>query len=235
MGRIFIEAKIQKLMKIFLSYVLDENTPTYGNRDKFTINTKSQIVDGVGANTSTWFFSNNHIGTHLDTPNHFIESGKKTIDYSAEDFCFENVSIFEKQCDNGVLISLSQEEVSSIPRNTDFLILKTGYCKFRLMDKYHNDNPGLESSLANILKENLPNLRGVGFDFISLTSWNHRAHGRIAHVSFLGDPNRLLVIEDMDLTEINGFTKVNSLVIAPLRTVDGNGCPVTIIADIYEE
>ena len=46
-------------MKIFLSYVLDENTPTYGDRDKFTITPKSQIVDGVGANTSTWSFSNN--------------------------------------------------------------------------------------------------------------------------------------------------------------------------------
>ena len=77
MGRIFDETKIQRVMKIFLSYVLDENTPTYGNRDKFTINTKSQIVDGVGANTSTWSFSNNHMGTHMDTPYHFIESGAK--------------------------------------------------------------------------------------------------------------------------------------------------------------
>lgn len=222
-------------MKIFLSHVLDENTPTYGNRDKFIINVKTQIVDGVGANTSTWFFSTNHIGTHLDTPNHFIQNGKKTKDYSAEDFCFENVSIFEKKCDHGILVSLSREEVSSIPRNTEFLILKTGYGKFRLLDKYHNDNPGLDSSLANILKENLPKLRGIGFDFISLTSWNHRAHGRMAHISFLGDPNRLLLIEDMDLAEINSSTKVISLVVAPLRTSDGNGCPVTIIADIYEE
>lgn len=222
-------------MKIFLSYVLDENTPTYGNRDKFIINIKSQIVDGVGANTSTWFFSNNHIGTHLDTPYHFIQKGKKTKDYSAEDFYFENVSIFEKKCDHGILLSLSREEVSSIPMNTEFLILKTGYGKFRHLDKYHNDNPGLDSSLANILKENLPKLRGIGFDFISLTSWNHRAHGRMAHISFLGDPNSLLVIEDMDLTEINCSTKVFSLVAAPLRTSDGNGCPVTIIADIYEE
>ena len=84
-------------MKIFLSYVLDENTPTYGARDKFTITPNSQIVDGVGANTSTWSFSNNHMGTHMDTPYHFIESGKRTIDYSAEDFYFDNVSIISKR------------------------------------------------------------------------------------------------------------------------------------------
>jgi arylformamidase len=222
-------------MKIFLSYVLDENTPTYGDRDKFTITQKSQIVNGVGANTSTWSFSNNHMGTHMDTPYHFIESGKRTIDYSAEDFCFDNISIIEKKCDKGDLISLSLEEINSIPKNTDFLIIKTGYCKFRLTDKYHNDNPGLESNLADILKEKLPNLKGVGFDFISLTSWNHRAHGRLSHRSFLGEPNNFLVIEDMDLLEINNLTILNSLVIAPLRTIDGNGGPVTIIADIHEK
>ena len=127
------------------------------------------------------------------------------------------------------------EEINSIPKNTNFLIIKTGYCKFRLTDKYHNDNPGLESNLANILKEKLPNLKGIGFDFISLTSWNHRAHGRLSHRSFLGEPNNFLVIEDMDLLEINNLTIVNSLVIAPLRTIDGNGGPVTIIADIYEK
>ena len=220
-------------MKIFLSYVLDENTPTYGARDKFTIIPNSQIVDGVGANTSTWSFSNNHMGTHMDPHYPFIESGQRTIDYSAEDFYFDNVSIIEKKCDKGDLISLSTEEINSISEKTNFLIIKTGYCKFRLIDKYHNDNPGLESNLANILKEKLPNLKGVGFDFISLTSWNHRAHGRLSHRSFLGEPNNFLVIEDMDLLEINYLTIVNSLVIAPLRTIDGNGGPVTIIADIY--
>ena len=83
-------------MKIFLSYALDQNTPTYGNRDKFIIKPQSQIVNGVGANTSTWKFTNNHMGTHMDTPYHFYNSGKKTLDYTAEDFCFEVVHILEK-------------------------------------------------------------------------------------------------------------------------------------------
>ena len=39
----------------------------------------------------------------------------------------------------------------------------------------------------------------------------------------------------MNLDEINYKKKVNILILAPLRTVDGNGGSVTIIADIDEK
>ena len=222
-------------MTIFLSYILDEKTPSYGNRDKFSITTNSQIIDGTGANTSTWNFSNNHMGTHMDSPHHFFNDGKKTSNYSAEDFCFDHVFILEKKCDYGELILLGPNEINKISIKTDFLIIKTGYCNFRSSKKYYNDNPGLKSDLANILKEKLPNLKGIGFDFISLTSWNHRDHGKISHKSFLGEPNNFLIIEDMDLLELEKSTNIKSLIVAPLRTIDGNGGPVTIIADIDEK
>lgn len=221
-------------MKLFLSYIIDENTPTYGDRDKFTITPKSQIIDGVGANTSTWNFSNNHMGTHMDTPLHFIENGKKTGDYKASDFCYDRIHFVEKICTSGDLITLNDKELDAIPSDVEFLIIKTGYGDYRSEDKYHNDNPGLESSLADILCQRFSNLKGVGFDFISLTSWNHREHGRLSHRSFLGEPNNLLVIEDMDLTKVSEKDTFNSMIIAPLRVSDGNGGPVTIIADINE-
>lgn len=222
-------------MKTFLSHPLDQNTPTYGDRDKFTISVKSEIINGLGANTSIWNFSNNHMGTHMDTPFHFIENGKKTLDYTAEEFCFEKIHIIEKISDSGVLISFSEDELDLIPSDIDFMMIKTAYGKYRSLDKYHNDNPGLNSLLAGVLKKRFSKLRCIGFDFISLTSWNHREHGRLSHRSFLGEDNDFLIIEDMNLNEINLKTKVNSLVLAPLRTVDGNGGPVTIIADIDEK
>ena len=222
-------------MKIFLSHALNQNTPTYGNRDKFTISINSEIIDGIGANTSVWNFSNNHMGTHMDTPFHFFENGKKTLDYTAEEFYFERVYIIEKITDSGVLISLSEEELDLIPNDTEFLIIKTGYGKYRNFDKYHNDNPGLQSSLANVLRSKFSKLKCVGFDFISLTSWNHRDHGKLSHKSFLGETNNFLIIEDMDLNLINHNSKFNSLILAPLRADDGNGGPVTIIADIDEK
>lgn len=218
-------------MKLFLSFILDENTPSYGNRDKFTIKVKSQINEGNGANTSSWFFSNNHIGTHFDSPNHFFEKGKKTKDYKAEDFCFYNISIIEKKCEEGNLIDLDNDDLNDIDIETDFLIIKTGYGNFRSTDKYHNDNPGLVSTLASVLKKRFKKIRAVGFDFISLTSWNHREHGKLSHKEFLGESNNILIVEDMDLSQIDKDSKLNNLIMAPLRTIDGNGAPVTIICD----
>ena len=107
-------------MKIFLSYPLDENTPSYGNRDKFKIVPQSKIVNGIGANTSTWTFTNNHIGTHMDTPYHFYNFGKKTLDYSAEDFCFEVIYLIEKIQSSGDLFTLTINELDQIPSDIEF-------------------------------------------------------------------------------------------------------------------
>lgn len=222
-------------MKIFLSYALDQNTPSYGNRDKFIIEPQSQIINGVGANTNTWTFTNNHIGTHMDTPHHFYNSGKKTLDYVADDFCFDIVHLLEKIQVSGNLFTLTKEELDQIPKEVEFLIIKTGYGTYRSLEKYHNDNPGLNSSLANLLRDRFTKLRAVGFDFISLTSWNHREHGKVSHLAFLSERNNFLIVEDMDLHHVGIKTKFNSLIMAPLRTVLGNGGPVTIIADIDEK
>lgn len=222
-------------MKIFLSYPLNKKTPSYGNRDVFSITQKSEIINDSGANTSTWNFSNNHMGTHFDTPHHFFNDGKKTLDYSADDFFFEKVFIIERKCDSGILFNFSDAELDLIPFDIDFLIIKTGYGSYRGSDKYHNDNPGLESRLADSLRKRFLNLRAVGFDFISLTSWNFREHGKISHKSFLGKKNNILIVEDMDLMKISKNTKINFMIMAPLRTSDGNGGPVTIIAEINEK
>ena len=43
--------------RIYVSHPLNGATPTYGNRDKLQITPKSQILDGIGANTSSLVFS----------------------------------------------------------------------------------------------------------------------------------------------------------------------------------
>ena len=95
MGRIFVETKNEG-MKIFLSHALDQSTPSYGNRDKFTITVNSKIIDNQGSNTSCWNFTNNHIGTHIDTPFHFFQNGKQILDYNAQEFFFKKVFWWRK-------------------------------------------------------------------------------------------------------------------------------------------
>lgn len=230
----FLLKKDNTYKKLFLSYPLNKHTPSYGDRDKFNILNNSEIIDGEGANTSTWNFSNNHIGTHIDTPFHFFSDGKKILDYNADEFCYNKIKVLEKFTNKGELLNLSDEDLEIIPNETEFLIIKTGYGKFRKLKKYHNDNPGLPAKLANILRKKFKMLKGIGFDFISLTSWNYRAEGKLSHKSFLGKENNFLIVEDMDLSGVNQNTFFDSLIISPLRTSDGNGSPVTIIASTYE-
>ena len=57
---------------ILLSHILNSDTPSYGNRDRFIIEEPSQISEGASANSSKWTFSTNHLGTHIDMPKHFF-------------------------------------------------------------------------------------------------------------------------------------------------------------------
>ena len=97
---------IEKSYKyILLSHKLSANTPSYGNRDKFAINTNSAIKKGETANSSCWIFTNNHIGTHIDVPRHFSDTGKCTFDYPIDYFIFNKVALIDLKCEGGHLIN----------------------------------------------------------------------------------------------------------------------------------
>ena len=59
---------------ILLSHIYDQNTPSYGNRDRISIEEISEICKGATSNSTKWTFSTNHFGTHIDMPKHFFES-----------------------------------------------------------------------------------------------------------------------------------------------------------------
>jgi len=217
---------------VFLSHPVSEETPSYGNRDKISISPKSFIKNGEGANTSFISFSNNHMGTHIDTPFHFCNDGKKTLEYNASEFYFKKIGLIKIPCTNAKLIDVNDLIGFDIDRDIDILLIQTGYENFRKTDKYHNDNPGIDPSVADFLRANYKSLRAVGFDFISLTSWKFRPEGREAHRTFLCSDPSILVIEDISFYEL-GESEIDWLLISPLRSTDGNGGPVTITAKLF--
>jgi len=218
----------------FLSHFLTTNTPSYGNRDEFKVTPKSDINTGDSANTSEWSFTNNHLGTHIDLPRHFCKEGFAYEDYSAQDFIFNTVSLIDYPCISGVLIRKQdvQAKLSKLTNsNLELLIIRTGYEKHRTLDKYWNDNPGLHAELADYFREKFPAIRAIGFDFISITSWNHRPQGRLSHKAFLCPENSkpIWIIEDMSLQKVNNELK--RVIVAPLQVENSNGGPVSIIAE----
>ncbi|MBC8308587.1 MAG: cyclase family protein [Pelagibacterales bacterium] len=216
---------------IFMSHPLTEDTPTYGDRDQISISPKSQIIDGIGANTTTINFSNNHMGTHVDTPFHFCMDGKKTLDYGADDFYYTKVAVVNCPCKEAKLIKREDLNLDNVPKDVDFLLINMDYEQYRSEDKYHNDNPGLHASLAYELREEFKDLKIIGFDAISLTSWKYRKEGREGHRAFLCGKHPFLIIEDVSFKDLAN-NEIDWAVVAPLRTIDGNGGPVTIISKI---
>ena len=86
--------------------------------------------------------------------------------------------------------------------------------------------------MPGFLRETFPKLRCVGFDFISITSWKHRAEGRKSHKAFLSPAKGekpILAIEDMSLKRAS--SKIDWLVVSPLLVENSNGAPVTVIAN----
>lgn len=215
---------------ILLSHILNENTPSYGNRDKIIIEANSSISNGETANSSRWEFTNNHIGTHIDVPRHFSEIGKCTFDYDIDYFIFRKVALIDLPCIEGHLIEPNDIETINIPPDIEFLAIRTGFENYRNEDKYWNSNPGLKPCLATYLRKKFPKLRCIGFDFISITSWLHRSEGKLAHKAFLCPENgekEILAIEDMALSRVN--REIGEIIVSPLFIGDGNGGAVTVI------
>jgi|TARA_B100001093_G_scaffold520268_1_gene614101 kynurenine formamidase len=210
----------------YLSYFIDSSTPLYGGAKDIIIKNKTSIGNGDSSNTMILNIPN-HAGTHIDFPLHFIENGKSCNDYKSDFWIFNNPYLLNKKVDEDDLIVLNQEELKQIPFETDFLIINTGFWEKRGANQYWNNNPGLSKDLFFQLKENNPNIRIIGGDFISISAYQKRPEGRIAHKVFLGGDNPILLVEDMDLSNIENSP--DKLICAPILINGADGAPVTII------
>lgn len=213
---------------IYLSYYLDSETPLYGGAKGIEIQSDRSIKNGDTANTKKISLGN-HSGTHIDFPNHFFENGKLSDDYGASFWIFNTPFLIDIAASENELISFNDELLNSIPQNTDFLIIKTGFGKLRKTEAYWNYNPGLHPAIASALRLRCPDLRVIGMDFISVTSFQNREIGRVAHKEFLGSLP-ILLVEDMNLSNLEKSPE--RLMCFPLMIKGVDGAPVTVIAEL---
>jgi len=218
---------------VYLSYILNENTPTYGDRNKFICEKKSNIEKDDVANDSN-ISTTVHIGTHIDMPYHFFKDGQTIEDFDIDYFRFENILFIKLEpkeiiIKNDLIISLDKIKEKL---KYDILIIKTNICHQRDKKSFWESNYGFHPSIAKYLRLNFPNIRVIGFDSISVSSFQDRMLGREAHKAFLNPKKPILLLEDMDLTFLNQDSKINRLDIAPLRITQCDGLPCTIIAEV---
>jgi kynurenine formamidase len=209
------------MQPLFLSYFIDSDTPLYGGeKDCIKISSIRSISKGDTSNNLQFQFPA-HIGTHIDFPYHFADNGKKSNDYPASFWIFNEIGFLNCKIEN---VENNLDELSS---NIEILILKTGFGFNRNKDIYWSNQPVIPSSLAKLLRNKFPNLRVFGFDMISLTSKLNRSEGRLAHLSFLIE-NDILVLEDMNL--LNLEYAPTKIIIGPLPINNADGVPCNVIA-----
>ena len=220
---------------VYLSYVVDECTPTYGNKHKFRVRRITAIEKGAPANNSV-IYTTLHIGTHLDLPCHFYSEGQCITDYPAEFFIFKRILLLEVKPRCIVIKEELIDRLENVNNKNEYemILVKTGSCYERDHEDYWKKNYGFHPEVAYYIRKRFTKVRVFGFDTISVSSLMDRATGREAHRAFLLPDAPILLLEDMDLTSVSSSTRFESILVAPFRVSQGDGLPACVIAKIEE-
>ena len=220
----------------YLSHILDNHTPTYGNEYNISISLSHDMKNGAIANES-YINTTTHIGTHIDLPYHFHKEGQTIEMYEASFWIFNCPILINIDPKDEIIKDelINKIELLSLDKNIDLLMIKTGIEKHRGTKRFWAENPGFSSDVYHYLVQKFPKLRAFGFDSISLTSYKHPLIGREAHQAFLNPKHPLLIIEDMHLNTLSENEKISQIIIAPIRIAKCDGMPCTIIATIQSK
>lgn len=214
----------------WLSHALDERTPAYGGGVGLSIGVEKSLAEGGSCNMIRVTLSN-HLGSHVDVPRHFLHDGRTIDAYDPSDWVFNVPRLIDlSPVEPGCIIYPSTIDLvgSGCDARTDLLLIRTGFEKWRGEDVYWRDGPGFSPDLAEYLVSALPRVRAIGFDSISLSSYQHRELGREAHRRFLGANVR--IFEDLALSQVNRCDSLASVMALPLRIAGADGAPCTVLA-----
>ena len=220
---------------VLLSHTIDENTPLYGNTPVPRILSHSRISEGDSSNTSILSI-HNHTGTHIDAPKHFINDGKAISEYTLDELVFKCPVVVDcPKYDASLITHEDLQHASSMLQKSDCLLLRTGFGRFRDKGRYRTHNPGIAPDTILWIRKEYPNIRCIGIDTISISSFQHRSVGREAHrAAFaikmdLGEP--LLLIEDMNLDALSS-NELKHIIVFPWQVNNIDSAPCNVLAEI---
>ena len=211
----------------YLSYPISKTIPVYGGSASPEL-IHLKVIDN-GDSCNTWRFClENHWGTHVDCPAHFFLKGKHVSDFSCDFWLFKNPQVIQIDAEPGQIIE-ARDLPEEIPPQTDLLLFKSGWGQFRGQEIYSFQNPGLHPGLGTLLRKKYPDIRCIGMDWVSVSSYQHRELGREAHRAFLNNSTTsqpVMIIEDMDLSK--NLNNLFEVLVAPIliETIDSAPCTV---------
>ena len=195
---------------------------------------RKRIADGA-ANNSSYIETFVHTSTHVDTPWHFNDAGRKINDFAIEEFVFEHVLFLDipKGAWQPIEPADLQPHAAALAK-CEALLIRTGFGAVRGCDwdTYNEATPGLSVEAAQYLA-GFDNLRCIGVDFISIENLkNHRPLNYPVHHALLDRDVPMLIIEDAKLDELPADRPIRRLYLFPLRIEGIEASPVTPVAEI---
>ena len=218
-----------------LSYPLSETSLAHPVLQRLAITPRNRIAKGADYNTSTVSVEN-HCGTHVDAPAHFIEGAAPIARFGPEDLRFTGVLVLD--CPKGEDALVEEADLEPLPAGGfDCLLLRTGFGSRRELDPeaYLIRNPGLSPAASRLLRRRYPELRCVGIDSVSMARYGRpeeaKAVHRIAFADDSGHGRPLLFVEDMDLSPLSGTPAgIEELFVVPWQIEGIDSAPCTVIA-----
>lgn len=224
-------------MFIELAYPITPGMPMYPGSPEEEFIPNSRIGQGDAANT-TVVKHYLHNGTHVDAPFHFYDKGN-TIDLvPLENFTYTNPVVVQKKLGKGGLFQPDDlKKAGSALFAADILFLCSGYYSLRYDAVAYSDNfPALSLEAARMLRSELPLLKAVAIDTLSIESCVDGPEQNFpVHKTLLdGDlyPERpLLIYEDVNVVPILD-RPIQRIFAFPLRLVGLDGSPVNMVAEV---
>ena len=216
---------------VWLSHILNNDTPAYGGGTGFSVTTDKDIDKGDSCNTVTLQLSN-HIGSHVDAPKHFVSKGMCIDEYKAEEWVFNKPIFIDVSSSDADIIdaNIIESYLDDSIKDADFVMIQTGAEKYRFEQRYWQASPAFSPDISEFLISRFPSFKAIGIDTISISSYAHRELGREAHKQFLGSGIR--IFEDLSFCEISSFTNIKKVIALPLRFSNADGAPTTLIGEV---
>lgn len=178
-----------------------------------------------------------HLGSHVDAPYHFCETGKKIDEYEIGSFIFRKALLLDVESEKGGRITAEQLRGREGIEEADILLLYTGYSKYCMDAIVYRDNfPALTREAAVFIREELPALKAIALDTMSVDGTDGFQTNFANHHTLLDTRDdgvrALLIYENMDFTSILGTKGFFSVYGIPLRLKGVEASPVTMTAEI---
>lgn len=187
-----------------LSYDISPTAPGWPGNPRYSCQQFTSIDHGDVANSYDMRLFN-HFGTHLDAPNHFNPRGMQIARVPIDRFIFERPCLLDIPKEDRELVTVADLEPHADRLcHSDLILIRSGWSRWRESEpqRYAAEGPGVSPDACEYMLKELPSLKAIGMDWISLAAYRKLDEGVLAHQILCGmqDPDRyMIIIEDINL------------------------------------